>query len=181
MFCVPAGFEAARMMDGILSKLYREGDRICINARKDPPDTHLYICKKQVSKPLKWGMGDIPYYAEQGGLPVLYGANGTLRILVANMTKLLQYIMGGMIKLDTEKIGRYLEADIAAHIKRKLMESVQKNGLVAAASRPDLIAAAIKPELAIILDRLGIWPEAFTVDSVEVLAPGTPQAGREQG
>jgi hypothetical protein len=186
-YCVPAGFEAAVMKDGCLSDLYREGDRICLNVkkglfgikRKDIKDTHLYICKKQVNKPLKWGVGDIPYYAEPGGPPKMYGANGSLRISVQNMTKLIRHIMGGMLKLDTCKIGQYVEADIAAHIKFKLMESVQKNGLSAAALRPDLLAAAMKTTLSSDFDLLGIWLEIFTVDSVEAMTPSVPGSGRE--
>jgi hypothetical protein len=182
-FYVPAGFEAAVMKDGSLSDLYREGDRILLGAREGRPggvpDMHLYICKKQINMPLKWGVGDIPFYDSPGGPPKLYGANGTLRISVQNLTKLLKCIMGSVQKTDTRRIGQYLEADIAAHIKTKLMESVQENGLGAAALKPGLIAAAIKPMLFKDFDRLGIWLESITVDSVEAAAPYVPEGLRE--
>ena len=189
VFCVPAGFEAVRMRDGCLSGLCREGDRVFLNAKKgllginckDRADSHLYVCKKQVGKPLKWGIGDIPYDEGKGGMPILYGANGTLRISVADLTKLMHHVMGGARRFDTRKIGQYLEAEIAAQIRIKLTEAVQKNGLASAALRLDQLAAAIKPGLAGVLDQMGIWPEAFTVDSVEPVTPYISGSGRDQG
>lgn len=186
-FYVPAGFEAVVMRDGILSNLYREGDCIRLGAKEgllgikvnDPADTHLYICKKQIDKPLKWGVGDIPYYDAPGNPPVLYGANGMLRISIQNMRKLIQNIMGGKLTVDTRKIGKYLDADIAAHVKAKLMESVQKSGLNKAALKPEQLADSMKAALFNDFDRLGIWLETLSIDAVEVMTPYDFHGGQE--
>ena len=82
---VPPGHEVVLYHGGDYLGPYREGDSPAlpksggIFRRRKAENARLYVCRRQLPRPLYWGLGELP--APGGGV---FGASGQLRLSLSN-------------------------------------------------------------------------------------------------
>lgn len=152
---VPLGFEIIARREGEFSDIYRPGDSLIVGERgglfrqSHQKTEDVYLCKKEMSKPLIWGLGDMP--RSDSCASGLFGACGQMRLSVSNARLLVQKLCAGINILEEKEFSRQLEIIIVQGIRPAMMASVEKLTFDEALRQLDHLAdetsALLKPSL----------------------------------
>lgn len=166
-FTVPPGYEAVVYHAGDYTGPFREGDGLELPKpsglfkRKFPDDVAVYICRRQLPKPLYWGLGGLP--ASGGGT---FGASGQLGLSLSNARVLVRQLCAEQTQLDEAALTRRLETLVVAHIRPALISQVEGMGMRAAKAGLDRLSAGVKEALNPRLYDLGLGLSSLLVENL---------------
>lgn len=166
-FFIPAGFEAVVYYAGDYQGPYREGDKLVLPKspgffkRKFPTDVSVFFCRKQLPKPLYWGLGELP--APDGGI---FGASGQLRLSLSNARMLARQMSGSQVHMGDAELTRCLETLVVENIRPVLIRQVAIMGIQSAKAELDVLSKSVVDALSPKLEELGLSLSSLLVENL---------------